>query len=46
MAGAHAVQIVSALLQHGPEHLGTIRDGLATWLEEHDIDRFERRRAA
>ncbi len=36
MAGAHAVQMVSALLQHGPERLGAVRDGLATWLEEHD----------
>ena len=36
MAGAHAVQLVSALLLHGPEHLGTVRDGLDTWLEDHE----------
>jgi len=35
MAGAHAVQMVSALLQSGPGHLGRVRDGLALWLEEH-----------
>jgi dihydroorotate dehydrogenase (fumarate) len=36
MAGAHAVQMVSALLRHGPQHLSFVRDGLATWLEEHE----------
>jgi len=36
MAGAHAVQTVSALLHHGPEHLTTLRRGLAQWLEEHE----------
>jgi dihydroorotate dehydrogenase (fumarate) len=38
MAGADAVQVVSALLQHGPEYLRTIRDGMTTWLEEHEYD--------
>ena len=36
MAGAHAVQMVSALLQHGPEHLAALRRELAQWLEEHE----------
>src|SRR5262249_18999787 len=36
MAGAHAVQMVSALLQHGPGHLATVREHLASWLEEHE----------
>jgi len=36
MAGAHAVQMVSALLQHGPQHLTTLRGELAQWLEEHE----------
>ena len=35
MAGAHAVQMVSALLHHGPEHLAVLRRELAEWLEEH-----------
>ena len=35
MAGAHAVQVVSALLKRGPERLATLRDELARWLEEH-----------
>jgi dihydroorotate dehydrogenase (fumarate) len=38
MAGAHAVQLVSALLRHGPEHLALVRADLARWLEEHEYD--------
>ena len=38
MAGAHAVQLVSALLQHGPEHLKTVREQMVCWMEEHEYD--------
>jgi dihydroorotate dehydrogenase (fumarate) len=38
LAGAHAVQMVSALLRHGPEHLAVVRAELARWLEEHEYD--------
>ena len=38
MAGAHAVQMVSALLRHGPEHLRAVREATARWLEEHEYD--------
>src|SRR3954465_13772326 len=38
MAGARAVQVVSALLRHGPSRLRELRDGLARWLEEHGYD--------
>jgi dihydroorotate dehydrogenase (fumarate) len=38
MAGAHAVQVVSALLKHGPGKLAEIRDGLAAWLEENEYE--------
>jgi dihydroorotate dehydrogenase (fumarate) len=38
MSGAHAVQIVSALLQHGPGHLAMLRLELTKWLEEHEYD--------
>jgi dihydroorotate dehydrogenase (fumarate) len=38
MAGAHAVQLVSALIEHGPEHLRTLVDGLAEWLERNEYD--------
>jgi dihydroorotate dehydrogenase (fumarate) len=36
MAGAHAVQMVSALLQHGPAHLRTVLSSLRTWLDDHE----------
>lgn len=35
MAGADAVQMVSALYQRGPEYLGLVRERMAQWLEEH-----------
>lgn len=38
MAGADSVQLVSALLRHGPEHLAAVREGMARWLEEHEYD--------
>jgi dihydroorotate dehydrogenase (fumarate) len=38
MAGAHGVQMVSALLRRGPEHLRKVRDDLARWLEEHEYE--------
>jgi dihydroorotate dehydrogenase (fumarate) len=36
MAGAHAIQMVSALLQRGPAHIATLRNELSSWLEEHE----------
>jgi dihydroorotate dehydrogenase (fumarate) len=38
MAGAHATQLVSALLRHGPAYLRQVRDDLARWLEEHEFE--------
>ncbi len=38
MTGAHAVQLVSSLLEHGVAHLGTLRDQMAAWLEEHEYE--------
>jgi dihydroorotate dehydrogenase (fumarate) len=38
MCGAHAVQTVSALLRHGPEHLTALATGLKQWLEEHEYE--------
>jgi dihydroorotate dehydrogenase (fumarate) len=34
LAGASVVQIASALLEHGPEHLTTIQNELHQWLDE------------
>jgi dihydroorotate dehydrogenase (fumarate) len=38
MAGATTVQMVSALLQHGPKHLKSVVDELRQWLIEHLYD--------
>jgi dihydroorotate dehydrogenase (fumarate) len=35
LAGADAVQMVSALLQHGPRHLAAVRREMEEWLEAH-----------
>ena len=36
MAGAHAIQLVSALLVNGPVRLQEILDGVAAWMEENE----------
>ncbi|HXA80163.1 MAG TPA: dihydroorotate dehydrogenase-like protein, partial [Opitutaceae bacterium] len=36
LAGAHAVQVVSAVLKHGPSILTTMLKDLTTWMSEHD----------
>lgn len=38
MCGAHAVQMVSALLRHGPRHLREVREGMERWMEEHEYE--------
>ncbi len=38
MCGANAVQMVSALLEHGPQHIAALRKELAAWLEEHEYE--------
>ncbi len=38
MTGADAVQMVSALLRHGPDYLRIVRRELAQWLIDHDYD--------
>jgi len=41
MAGAHGVQMVSALLSNGPGHLTRVRDNLAIWLAEHEYESIQ-----
>jgi len=38
MAGAHSVQMVSALLQKGPDYLGTVLAGIKAWMEKHEYE--------
>ncbi|MFN3076396.1 MAG: dihydroorotate dehydrogenase-like protein [Alphaproteobacteria bacterium] len=46
MAGAHAVQTVSSLMQNGVGHLKTLRDGLSRWLEEHEYSSLDQLRGS
>lgn len=36
LCGAHAVQMVSALLRHGPGHIAAVLHGMSSWLMEHE----------
>jgi len=36
MAGAHATQMVSALLRHGPGYLRQVKRELEAWMQEHE----------
>jgi dihydroorotate dehydrogenase (fumarate) len=38
MAGAHAVQMVSALLKRGPQHLRIVREEVEAWMDEHGYE--------
>jgi dihydroorotate dehydrogenase (fumarate) len=46
MAGADAVQMVSALLRRGPEYLATIRSEIERWLEEHEYESLQQMRGS
>jgi dihydroorotate dehydrogenase (fumarate) len=37
LAGADAVQLVSAILRHGPAFFGVMRDGLIRWMESKEL---------
>ncbi len=41
LVGAHAVQVVSALLKHGPHFLGVLLGGLRQWMERHHYGSVE-----
>lgn len=45
MAGADAVQVVSALLLHGPGYLQVLRERLARWFEAHEYDSLRHARS-
>ena len=44
MAGAHATQMVSALLRHGPDHLRTVRREIEAWMQEHEWNSLDEMR--
>jgi len=44
LAGADVVQLVSALLRHGPAHVSVMREGLARWLAWQKFERLDEAR--
>ena len=46
LAGADAVQVVSALLKKGPAYLSSLLAGLETWMEEHEYESVKEIRGA
>ena len=46
MCGAHAVQMVSALLRNRPEYLATVREELKVWLEKHRYESLRQLRGS
>lgn len=46
MAGADAVQLVSALLKHGPGHLGTVIADVVRWMEEREYESVRQMRGS
>lgn len=46
LVGADAVQIVSALLRHGPQHVASMRQGLERWMAWRKADRLDDVRGA
>ncbi len=41
LAGADAVQTASALLRYGPQHVMTLRNGLAAWMERRGFETLD-----
>lgn len=46
LAGAHAVQIVSVLLENGPRSIPILLDGLTEWMAAHEHTSLEKLRGA
>jgi dihydroorotate dehydrogenase (fumarate) len=46
MTGASAVQVVSNLLQNGPDNLRVIREGMVRWMEEHEYESVQQMRGS
>ena len=46
MCGAHAVQMVSALLRHGHDHIRRVRRGMIDWMQERGYESLEQMRGS
>ncbi len=40
LAGADAVEMVSAILRNGPTYVAVMREGLEQWMEQHQFNRL------
>jgi len=41
LAGADVVHMASALLEHGPGHVRTVRQGIEQWMEDHGFEHVD-----
>lgn len=41
LAGAHAIQVVSVVLRHGPMVLTSMRQGVAQWMRDHGMETLD-----
>jgi dihydroorotate dehydrogenase (fumarate) len=46
LAGADVVQVVTALLRHGPREMAVLLAGLRRWMEEHEYESVSQVRGA
>jgi dihydroorotate dehydrogenase (fumarate) len=46
MVGADVVMMTSALLRHGPEHIGTVEAELRAWMTDHEYESVEQLRGS
>jgi dihydroorotate dehydrogenase (fumarate) len=46
LAGAHTVQVVSAVLKHGPRYVTSLLNGMDHWLTEHGYENIDQVRGA
>jgi dihydroorotate dehydrogenase (fumarate) len=46
LAGADVVQMVSAILRHGPSYFASMRDELRRWMESFELRRLDEVRGA
>jgi len=46
MAGADTIQMVSALLEHGPKHLQKVRGDMVSWMEKHGYESIAQMRGS
>jgi dihydroorotate dehydrogenase (fumarate) len=46
LAGADITMMASALLKHGPDHIGAVLDGVSRWLEDRDYESLNQARGS